>query len=238
MKLQKIIILLISLITVVGCTNQTVDTIEDNQPTLNQETILGDINKEIEWREDLRLVKQKEICEQKQTHCFEDRRGFLIETQLNDQQDTFFNLIKEYELPEKGSYEKEGYSKHVFYENGYAFYKDTKMLYAAPNHDINSGNPTEDQYLGIVMMWIELYGSNSPTELENNENVLSIINGLQNIREYAQNEEVISWVDNSTSILQSLKDNDQTSEEDYLQAWKELSLLSNVVRVYRYELGN
>lgn len=208
-----------------------------NESALAKEKYLNTIYEEINLRDDLAIVENEEYCKNEDVYCFRYESGhdIFVEMKFDDTQREFYNLMMNYELPpvpEEGD-EPEGYSGIVFYENGYSFYKDSKSLFAGPGHSMDIVKPTEDQYFGIVIYWVGLFGIvRSPETIENIDNAKQRINSLNKLREYAKDNVILTWIEDSTTLLQKYID-----EEMQIQAWKQLNYFGNVVEVYRYKNG-
>lgn len=125
----------------------------------------------------------------------------------------------------------------VVYENGYKFHTRNKMFFEAPNHSMDEVKPTEEQYFGIVIMWVQLFGGGTE-KIENKEQAQSRLDALNELKEFAQHEIVLTWIENCSTILKKIVEEENPDEEMYLNAWKQLNYLGNVVQMYRYENGN
>ncbi|HWL23454.1 MAG TPA: hypothetical protein VNR38_06855 [Ureibacillus sp.] len=198
-----------------------------------------ELNKELQAREDVTVVEDPSICKREEVYCFvyEQTLNTIVEMKLDEAQMQFYNLMLSYQLPEappEGD-EPEGYSGVVVYDNGYSFYKDSKMLFSAPGYSLETTKPTEDQYFGIVMTWVQLIGKVTyPGTFDTIEHAKSNLDGMVTLKQFAKDKVVLDWIEDTTEALEKYIE----SEEDEalrIEAWKQLNYLGNVVDVYMYE---
>ena len=199
------------------------------------------LNEELLAREDLTVVEDPSLCKKEEVYCFnyEPNLNTIVEMKFDEDQKEFYNLMLSYQLPEfppEGD-ESEGYPGVVFYENGYSFFKDSKLLFSGPVPSEETIKPTEDQYFGIVMTWVQMIGKATfPWTLETIEQAKSKLNGIANLKEFAKDKVVLDWIEDTSEALQKYIDS-EGDESLRFEAWKQLNYLGNVVDVYMYENG-
>lgn len=255
---------MLSVIFLFGCTEniEQLEDVYDKDEVINSNeqfpiegTILTDEEKkkelsykeitleEINFRDDLEIVEIAAMCEDEEVYCFKynqiyiGSQDIIVKIKLDNSQMKFYELMMNYKLPEGGVVESDGPYDIVVYENGYKFYRENKMLHHAPYHSTDVVKPTEEQYFGIVIMWVELYGSGGTETIENKEHAQSKLKGLNELKEFAQDEVVLTWIDDCSTILQQILDEENPDKAMYLEAWKQLNYLGNVIQIYRYENG-
>lgn len=255
MKMNRVFILLLITIILVGCTenlNQT--TGEDNQveDTINSEEQSSNENKEelsyeeivleeIDSRDDLEIVEDLDICEAEEVYCFKYNKlnigsqDIIVKIEMDNKQKELYDLILAYELPDDGIIEVES-SKYgvILYDNGYRFYRESKMLHSAPGHSTDLVKPTEAQSFGLVIHLVHFHGARSKENIHNNTYILE---GLNELKEFAQHDVVLSWIDDSIEILEKVVVEDIPDEKLIEEAWKQLNYFGDVIEVYLYENG-
>lgn len=210
-------------------------TSEEMRERSYEETILEEIN----FRDDLEIVENVALCEEENVYCFNYNSDIIVKMEMDYAQKEFYELMMDYKLPVGGVLENEGsLYEIVVYENGYKFYTENKMLHYAPYHSTDVVKPTEEQYFGIVIMRVELFGSGRTERIENKEQSQVILKGLNELKEFAQDEIVLTWIEDCSTILQQIVDKENPEKEMYLKALKQLNYLGNVGQIYRYENGN
>lgn len=253
MHIFKGLILLLSTLFLFGCTEnleQTEDiyhtekdATHSNQQSLIEETATseekGELSyEEINYRDDLEIVENVAVCEEEEVYCFNYDSNIIVKMKMDNVQKEFYKLMMDYKLPEGGVVEDEGsLYELIVYENGYKFYTKNKFLFEAPYHSTEIVEPTEDQYFGMVMMWVEL-GGGGMEKIEDKEEAQVRLSILNEIKKFAKDEIVLTWVANCSAILQQIVDEENPDKELYLKAMKQLNYLGNVVQIYRYENGN
>ncbi|MFY3791615.1 hypothetical protein ACOQFO_07945 [Ureibacillus sp. MALMAid1270] len=207
--------------------------------------------KEIENREDLEIVENVDDCKREDIFCFNYAvdSGLIVKMELDDKQKEFYDLIKNYELPEapEEGIEPQGYSNILFYENGYAFFIDSKHLFRAPYESFDVVEPTKEQYFGILMTRVRSIGQYE-FEYEHIEPGMSKtkynqykIETINETKKFTDNDVVINWLDDCAAVIQTIIDSemnsDEPSEELYLKARKKLSYIGDISLIYEYEYG-
>ena len=200
---------------------------------IREEVMLEEINS----RDELEIVKNVTECEDEEVYCFNYDSNIIVKMEMDNAQKGFYELMTAYTLPTGGVIEDAGsLHEYMVYENGYKFYTRNKMFFEAPNHSMDEVKPTEDQYFGIVMMWVELFGGGTE-RIENKEQAQSTLDSLNKLKAFAQDKIVLTWIENCSAILQQIVDEENPNEELYLNARLQLNYLGNVVQIYRYENG-
>lgn len=252
MKLNGLILLL-STLFLFGCTEnleqtEFIDETEKEIANSNQQSSIEEslTNEQMEIlsyedinsRDDLEIVENVAECEEEAIYCFNYTSNMIVKMEMDDVQREFYELMMDYQLPAGGVLEDEGsLYEIVIYENGYKFFTKNKMLHQAPYHSTDIVKPTEEQYFGIVIMWVELFGGGTEG-IENKEHAQERLNGLNGLKEFAQDEIVFTWIEDCSTILQQIIDEENPKQELYLTALKQLNYLGYVVEIYRYENGN
>ncbi|WP_449441858.1 hypothetical protein [Ureibacillus acetophenoni] len=199
------------------------------------------LNDELLAREDLTIVEDSSLCKKEEVYCFnyEPNLNTIVEMKFDEDQKEFYNLMLSYQLPEfppEGD-ESEGYPGVVFYENGYSFFKDSKLLFSGPVPSEETIKPTEDQYFGIVMTWVQMIGKATfPWTFETIEQAKIKLDGIADLKEFAKDKVVLDWIEDTSEALQKYIDS-EGDESLRFEAWKQLNYLGNVVDVYMYENG-
>lgn len=195
---------------------------------------------EIRRRDDLEIVENVAECEEDEVYCFRYDGNLIVKMEMDPTQKEFYDLMVNYQLPAGGVIEEAGSEyERVVYENGYKFYTRYKMLSEAPNHSTEEIKPTEEQYFGIVIMWVELAGASrfyEPTDYK--QEAHSSLEILNSTKEFVKDEIVLTWIEDCSIILQKFVDAENPDEDMYLKAMEKLNYLGNVAQVYRYENEN
>lgn len=188
----------------------------------------------------LGYVVNVSACEEEEVYCFRYDTDLIVKMNLDDTQKEFYDLMMNYQLPTGGVIENAGSEYEiVVYDNGYKFFTKNKMLYEAPSHSTDEIKPTEEQYFGIVMMWVELAGASRHTEtFEEKEQAQANLKIINSMKEFAKDDLVLTWIEDCSTMLQEIVDAENPSEEMYQKAMDKLNYLGNVVQVYRYENGD
>lgn len=255
----KGLILILSTLFLFGCTenleqteviyNTEKDATNSNQQSSIEETSTSEemgkrsyeeiILEEINFRDDLEIVENVAVCEEESVYCFNYNSDIIVKMEMDYAQKEFYELMMDYQLPAGGVLEDEGsLYEIVVYENGYKFYTENKMLHFAPYHSTDVVKPTEEQYFGIVIVRVELLRIDPTESIENKEQAQVILKGLNELKEFAQDEIVFTWIEDCSTILQQIIDEENPKKEMYLKALKQLNYLGNVVKIFRYENGN
>ena len=180
----------------------------------------------IKHRDDLEIVENVAVCEDEDVYCFRVDTNLIVKMEMDPTQKAFYDLINDYQLPAGGVIEYPGSEyEHVVYENGYKFYTKLKMLSEAPFHSTDEIKPTEDQYFGIVMMWVELAGATRLDETtEYKKQADSSLHILNSMKEFAKDEIVLSWIEDCSTILQKIVDAENPDEDIVFKSNREIKL--------------